>query len=190
MFLSTFPVRWESISIQFCKCRTVVGVSRVVRLRTWSRVRNVTSCSSFAFSSGVDVQDTRVALERTCPALRTPLSLSTSPHCKFYNSRGENFQLLKKSWCVVRIETGDHWKSPTSGIRPYLVLKGIDRKVYRCTQWTTLPSYLGDISKSIRELSDLLIYDLRYSTVEALWKTRAYKRWKRNREEKRTFGGK
>lgn len=41
---STFPARWESVSVQSCDCRIVVGVSHVVRfVRTWPRMRSITS---------------------------------------------------------------------------------------------------------------------------------------------------
>lgn len=41
---STFPVKWESVSVQSCDCRTVVGVSHVVRsVPTWPRMRSITS---------------------------------------------------------------------------------------------------------------------------------------------------
>lgn len=41
VFPSTFSVRWESMPVQSCDCRNVVGVWQVVRhVRTWSRVRS------------------------------------------------------------------------------------------------------------------------------------------------------
>lgn len=84
VFSSTFPGRWESVSVQPCDCQTVVDVPQAVCLgRTWSRVRSVTSSwrrcpwSIIEFSSGVEVYDMWFVVERSRRALRMPLNPST-----------------------------------------------------------------------------------------------------------------